>query len=138
MDVCPALGLLPHKTSYSHHLTRLTTEERAGYPRSELGLSSGRPLSIVSESGLYKLIMRSDKPEAALFQHWVTSEVLPSIRKTGKYDLADHGRTEMPLPAEFAISLGWCELTRWPTGWLSGLPRVALGVDEGVCGGEWL
>ncbi|WP_461160394.1 BRO-N domain-containing protein [Sphingobium sp. TomMM35A] len=39
--------------------------------------------SAVSESGLYKLIMRSDKPEAMEFQSWVAKVVLPSIRKTG-------------------------------------------------------
>lgn len=39
-------------------------------------------LSIISESGLYKLIMRSDKPEARKFQDWVTREVLPAICKT--------------------------------------------------------
>lgn len=40
---------------------------------------------IVSESGLYKLIMRSDKPEAKAFQDWVTRDVLPAIRKDGGY-----------------------------------------------------
>lgn len=39
----------------------------------------------VSESGLYNVILRSDKPEAKPFRKWVTSEVLPSIRKTGGY-----------------------------------------------------
>ena len=39
----------------------------------------------ISESGLYSLIMRSNKPEAKLFQRWVTKDVLPSIRKTGQY-----------------------------------------------------
>lgn len=41
--------------------------------------------SCVSESGLYKLIMRSDKKEAKEFQNWVTKEVLPAIRKDGAY-----------------------------------------------------
>lgn len=44
-------------------------------------------LSLVSESGLYKLVMRSDKKEAKQFQEWVTREVLPSIRKTGTYTM---------------------------------------------------
>lgn len=61
---------------------------------------------IVSESGLYKLIMRSDKKEALVFQHWIASEVLPSIRKTGKYALADHGREAMPLPIDIAEAFG--------------------------------
>lgn len=44
-----------------------------------------RSLNIVSESGLFALVFRSRKPEALRFQRWVTSEVLPSIRKTGCY-----------------------------------------------------
>lgn len=40
---------------------------------------------IISESGLYSLIFRSNKPEARVFRKWVTAEVLPAIRKTGKY-----------------------------------------------------
>nr|WP_321484275.1 BRO family protein [uncultured Cohaesibacter sp.] len=41
---------------------------------------------VISESGLYKLVMRSDKPEAKKFQDWVTRDVLPTIRKTGQYN----------------------------------------------------
>lgn len=44
---------------------------------------------IVSESGLYKLIMRSDKPEARAFQDWVTKVVLPAIRKDGAYVMGE-------------------------------------------------
>ena len=43
-------------------------------------------LNMISESGLYTLIFRSTKPEAKAFRRWVTHEVLPSIRKTGKYE----------------------------------------------------
>ncbi|MCT2558417.1 BRO family protein [Tsuneonella sp. YG55] len=51
--------------------------------RIALGMKPGRPVNVVNESGLYKLIMRSDKPEARAFQDWVTREVLPAIRRTG-------------------------------------------------------
>ena len=44
-------------------------------------------LNLVSESGLYDLIMQSRKPEAKAFKRWVTHEVLPSIRKTGSYSV---------------------------------------------------
>ena len=44
-------------------------------------------VSIISESGLYKLTFRSNKPEAKRLTKWVTSEVLPTIRKTGSYSL---------------------------------------------------
>lgn len=43
--------------------------------------------NVVNESGLYTLILRSDKPEAKAFKKWVTAEVLPSIRKSGGYIL---------------------------------------------------
>ncbi|WP_321448341.1 BRO family protein [uncultured Cohaesibacter sp.] len=45
------------------------------------------PMMCVSESGLYKLVMRSDKPQAKKFQDWVTRDVLPTIRKTGQYNV---------------------------------------------------
>jgi len=48
-----------------------------------------REVNIITESGLYSLILRSNKPEAKPFQKWVTKEVLPSIRKTGSYTLAE-------------------------------------------------
>ena len=52
--------------------------------------TSGEQLSItVNESGLYKLIMRSNKPIAEKFQEWVCEEVLPSIRRKGKYKLEE-------------------------------------------------
>lgn len=43
--------------------------------------------TIIDEAGLYSLVMRSKLPQAEEFQEWVTSEVLPSIRKTGKYEI---------------------------------------------------
>ena len=44
-------------------------------------------MHIVSEASLYSIVLRSRKPEAKAFKRWVTHEVLPSIRKTGKYSL---------------------------------------------------
>lgn len=49
--------------------------------------SKAQAMTLISESGLYTLIMRSNKPEAKVFRKWVTSEVLPSIRKTGGYGI---------------------------------------------------
>jgi prophage antirepressor-like protein len=45
----------------------------------------GRPNKIISESALYKVVLRSEQPEAKPFQDWVTKEVLPAIRKDGAY-----------------------------------------------------
>lgn len=46
-------------------------------------------ISCVNESGLYSVILRSDKPEAKKFKRWVTHEVLPTIRKTGTYSMKE-------------------------------------------------
>ena len=48
-------------------------------------MGKGGKATLISESGLYKLIMRSNKPAAKEFQDWVTKEVLPSINATGSY-----------------------------------------------------
>jgi len=48
-------------------------------------LGGSQKLTIINESGLYALVMRSRKPEARKFAKWVTSEVLPAIRRTGSY-----------------------------------------------------
>lgn len=47
--------------------------------------SQNRNMVVINESGLYSLILRSDMPRAKEFKRWVTSEVLPQIRKTGGY-----------------------------------------------------
>lgn len=52
----------------------------------------------VNESGLYNVILRSDKPEAKPFRKWVTSEVLPTIRKTGGYVSNDDAFISTYLP----------------------------------------
>ena len=94
-DVCEALGLArnPANGSHTHHLVKLPESERKviekktcmSNMRSYLFPGRTARASLVSESGLYKLIMRSDKPEARKFQDWVTREVLPAIRKDGAY-----------------------------------------------------
>lgn len=51
-------------------------------------ISSGgqrRTVTIVNEAGMYEVVIRSDKPEAVSFRRWVTSEVLPTIRRTGSF-----------------------------------------------------
>ena len=52
-------------------------------------------MTIISESGLYKVILRSDKPEAKKFTRWVTHEVLPTIRRTGGYGSQAAGLTKL-------------------------------------------
>ena len=73
-----------------NYIYNLTADEkrtvlRKSTPTFFQGSSGGWQSTIISESGLYKLIMRSDKPEAKGFQDWVTKVVLPAIRKDGGY-----------------------------------------------------
>nr|UVX39565.1 MAG: antirepressor protein KilAC domain [Bacteriophage sp.] len=79
-DVCNILGL----NNVGQALTRLDDDEK-----SSITLNDGTPgtpnKAIVSESGLYSLILASRKPEAHEFKRWITHEVLPSIRKHGIY-----------------------------------------------------
>lgn len=78
-DVCDVLGL----TDTNRTAERLDPDELT---RTKLvSGGQGREMYIINESGLYNVILRSDKPEAKPFRKWVTSEVLPSIRKHGAY-----------------------------------------------------
>ena len=61
-DVCRALDL------HASALRRLDDDQKLKLPRTQLGMRQGQPASLIDESGLYKLVMRSDKPEAKVFQ----------------------------------------------------------------------
>lgn len=79
-DVCDALGI-------SHVKDTADRLDRDEVGQTEVIDSLGRKqiATIINESGLYNVILRSDKPEAKPFRKWVTSEVLPTIRKHGAY-----------------------------------------------------
>lgn len=80
-DVCDILEL----NNVTEALRPLDDDEKSNFRNSEVAQNGGRAPIIISEPGLYKLIMRSRKPEAKEFQRWVTHEVLPSIRRHGVY-----------------------------------------------------
>jgi prophage antirepressor-like protein len=91
-DVCRALGTSAYNVSA--HLGKLDAPEKQVITNPELSLKRTKgqiaaKLSVISESGLYKLIMRSDKPIAKTFQNWVTQVVLPAIRKDGMYVMGE-------------------------------------------------
>lgn len=79
-DVCEVLGIADHKVT----ARRLDADEVCQTPLTD-SMGRQQETSIINESGLYNVILRSDKPEAKPFRKWVTSEVLPSIRKHGAY-----------------------------------------------------
>lgn len=68
------------------------------------GSGQGRRMWLINESGLYALLFKSRKPEAQKFQLWVTSEVLPNIRKTGAYALA-HIEAQLSLDLQPQVSV---------------------------------
>lgn len=78
-DVCQVLDLgSPHKVA-----ERLDPDEKG---RNLIPTPGGsQETTVISESGLYNVILRSDKPEAKPFRKWVTAEVLPAIRRSGGY-----------------------------------------------------
>ena len=80
-DVCEVLGL-----GNSRMVSARLDEDEKGVSKIDT-LGGAQNVTIISESGLYNVILRSDKPEAKPFRKWVTSEVLPSIRKTGSYTM---------------------------------------------------
>mgnify|MGYP001472031755 CR=1 FL=1 len=78
-DVCKILDIVKHSTA----LERLSEIQKGTHT---IGTPGGNQvMNIINESGLYKLAFTSRKPEAEKFTDWVTSEVLPSIRKHGIY-----------------------------------------------------
>ena len=90
-----ALGLSLGKAGAWNHVLKLDEDEKVSLSRAEppalfAGYKTGPSgLSAVSEPGLYKLIQRSNKPEAKAFDRWVRHEVLPQIMDTGGYVTAD-------------------------------------------------
>lgn len=75
----------------------LTRDEIQGYlsvTLEEWGKISNHGMKFINESGLYSLILSSLKPEAKRFKKWITSEVLPSIRKTGQYSVNSEPQQE--------------------------------------------
>lgn len=97
-DVCKVLDISsPHKVA-----ERLADDEKGRNSIPTLG--GNQEMITVNESGLYNVILRSDKPEAVPFRRWVTHEVLPSIRKHGAYATAPTIERMIADP-DFAIRL---------------------------------
>lgn len=92
IDICKALEIKNAtdvaKRLDEDELTRLNLGSRAG------------ETNFITESGLYAVILRSDKPNAKKFRKWVTSEVLPSIRKNGGYIAGQENMTDDELMAK--------------------------------------
>ena len=82
-DICDVLDIAKPENVYS----RLDEDEKDTRIVGTLG--GNQEMICINESGLYSLILTSRKPQAKKFKKWVTSEVLPAIRKTGRYSLKE-------------------------------------------------
>lgn len=117
VDVCKVLDIQnPSKVAQ-----RLDDDERT-----KLELGRQGETNFITESGLYAVILRSDKPNAKGFHRWVTSEVLPSIRKTGNY-------SAKPMTTEEKIKLlaqGNTELSERVDRLENDMPLYGCEIDE--------
>jgi prophage antirepressor-like protein len=131
-DVCKALGI----GNASDVAKRLDDDEKMTIDSIEghSGKRGGaRKLTIINESGLYSVVLRSDKPQAKAFKRWVTHDVLPAIRKDGYYTIADRKRVKTSATLSLRPA--------WRRAFADGLedgeviytrrPRVGCGFDTG-------
>jgi prophage antirepressor-like protein len=133
-------------TGLTNNITELADDERRVVRKSELSVSdtltslftgTRYQIALLSESALYKLVMRSDKPAARQFQDWVTREVLPAIRKDGMYvageeKLKTGGDLSCPTTIRFFRGLRIIPEKRSPgtaTKEVLSLPRIFVGMN---------
>ena len=102
-DVCEALTIANHRDA----VAKLDEDEKDGVGITD-AIGREQETTVINESGLYSLILPSRKPEAKKFKKWVTSEILPALRKTGHYEICllytspsprDRTRSRMPSSA---------------------------------------
>ncbi|WP_300628708.1 BRO family protein [uncultured Thomasclavelia sp.] len=94
-DVSDILGYTNSRKAISDHVD----DEDKGVTKCDT-LGGKQDLTIINESGLYSLILSSKLPTAKKFKRWVTSEVLPAIRKTGGYQIPDNPMDALKLMFE--------------------------------------
>lgn len=94
-DVAEVLGYAKPSNAITKHVDE---EDRKGAPIQ--GTPGGtQNMTIINESGLYSLILSSKLPSAKKFKRWVTSEVLPALRKTGQYQVKELSGSELMAKA---------------------------------------
>ena len=91
-DVAEALGYSKTENAIANHVDE---EDKTSTLIQGSGSNYKSKAIIINESGVYSLIFSSKLPTAKKFKHWVTSEVLPAIRKTGSYS---QPKPELPTP----------------------------------------
>ena len=108
-DVAKALG---YKEPSKAAREKVDPEDRGV---SKIDTPSGtQTMTIINESGLYSLVLSSKLPDAKKFKRWVTSEVLPAIRKTGSYQITDANNTQPCVNIEIIQQLRQTPMEQMP------------------------
>lgn len=97
-DVAEILGYSNTKDAIAKHVD---DEDKLGAQIATSG--QNRNMTIINESGLYSLILSSKMPKAKEFKRWVTSEVIPAIRKTGGYIAGSENMTDAEIMAKAVL-----------------------------------
>ena len=124
IDVASSLGYAKARNAISQHVDNEDALKQ--------GVSDNqgfiRETTLINESGMYALIFGSKLPAAKAFKRWITSEVLPTIRRTGGYSLQPSQRQLLPAPKFRPEFIEWKEKVRH---WLSRkeLLEVANGLN---------
>jgi prophage antirepressor-like protein len=121
-DVCEVLGYKNSSKAIDDHVDDDDLTNR--YPIID-GMGRKQEAVIINESGLYSLILSSKLPNAKKFKHFVTSEVLPALRKTGEYATPDKQREKVKKSDELAAKR--LEIAEKNANW-----RMAKLVLEGI------
>ena len=100
-DVAEALGYKKPENAIANHVS---DEDKTSTLIQGSGSNYKSKATIINESGLYSLILSSKLPSAKEFKHWVTSEVLPSIRKNGAYIRNQENMTPAEIVAHGLIA----------------------------------
>lgn len=90
-DVAEALGYSKARNAIATHID---SEDKKDAPIQGT-LGGVQEMTVINESGLYSLVLSSKLPSAKKFKRWVTSEVLPSLRKTGQYQVKELSGSEL-------------------------------------------
>lgn len=133
-DVCRVLDI----SNVGNASARLDDDEKDNIRNPDVNRERGNPnITIINESGLYSLILTSRKPSTKRFKKWVTSDVLPSIRKTGGYMIAAPEETPEQLALR-AITVLQATVEHQKAQLAEALPKAAAhdrlsGADGSLC-----
>lgn len=134
-DVATALGYAKPENAIANHVDN---EDKTTTLIQGAGSNYKSKTVIINESGLYSLILSSKLPEAKKFKRWVTSEVLPAIRKTGGYIPTDGADDKEILARGYLIAMRTIEekdklIAKHEAKISADAPAVAFANDVGAC-----